>query len=91
MEPNEYEDLYSRVQEWIEHDPDSETRTELEELLEKGNIEALNDRFYQRLTFGTAGIRGAQGSGPNHMNRLTVRRVAQGIAEYLRAGATVII
>jgi len=91
MEPNEYEDLYSRVQEWIEHDPDSETRTELEELLEKGDIEALNDRFYQRLTFGTAGIRGAQGSGPNHMNRLTVRRVAQGIAEYLRAGATVII
>ncbi len=91
MESNNDKDLNSRVEEWIQHDPDSKTRTELAELLNTGDRKGLEDRFFQRLTFGTAGIRGAQGSGPNRINRLTVRRVAGGIAEYLKAGTTVII
>ena len=73
-------DLIAQAQEWIDHDPDQETRSELLELLKANNTEELDDRFSRRLTFGTAGIRGTQGGGPNRMNRLTLRKVAVGIS-----------
>ena len=43
----------------------------------------LEDRFYQDLSFGTAGLRGKVGVGTNRMNRFTVGRAAQGIADYI--------
>ena len=76
MATNEETNLRLEVQEWINHDPDPETSNELLESLSKDDWPALQERFSQRLTFGTAGIRGTQGSGPNRMNRLTIRRVA---------------
>ena len=91
MATNEETNLRLEVQEWINHDPDPETSNELLESLSKDDWPALQERFSQRLTFGTAGIRGTQGSGPNRMNRLTIRRVASGIAEYIGQGATVVI
>ena len=81
-------DLIAQAQEWIEHDPDPETRSELLELIKANNTEELDDRFSRRLTFGTAGIRGIQGGGPNRMNRLTLRKVAVGISQYLRPGSS---
>lgn len=48
---------------------------------------ALEDRFYRDLAFGTAGMRGVLGAGPNRMNRYTVRRAAAGLADYLRLDA----
>ena len=91
MEPINASELLIQVQEWIEHDPDPETRIELQNLLEQNDLDALHDRFSGRLTFGTAGIRGAQGGGPNRMNQLTLRRVAIGIAKYLGKDTSVII
>ncbi len=44
---------------------------------------ALSHRFGARLQFGTAGLRGALGAGPNRMNRVIVRRAAAGLAAYL--------
>ncbi len=44
----------------------------------------LEDRFYKDLSFGTAGLRGKVGVGTNRMNRFTVGRAAQGIADYIR-------
>ncbi len=43
----------------------------------------LEDRFYKDLSFGTAGLRGKVGVGTNRMNRFTVGRAAQGIADYI--------
>lgn len=43
----------------------------------------IDDRFYTELEFGTAGMRGILGMGTNRMNRYTVRRAAQGLAQYL--------
>ena len=91
MGRTEVADLIPRVERWIEHDPDTETRAEIEGFLTNNDLEELLERFQQRLTFGTAGIRGAQGGGPNRMNRLTIRRVAVGVAKYLEPGAAVVI
>ncbi len=45
----------------------------------------IEDRFYKDLSFGTAGLRGKTGAGTNRMNRLTVGRASQGIAELIAA------
>ena len=47
--------------------------------------EAIRDRFYQELAFGTGGLRGVIGAGENRMNVYTVRKATQGLANYLRA------
>ena len=50
-----------------------------------GDAEAINDRFYRDLAFGTGGLRGVIGAGTNRMNLYTVRKATQGLADYLNA------
>src|ERR1700712_3023312 len=72
---NEDEDatLLDRARAWAAEDPDPATRAELEALIEAaaggGDTTDLADRFDGVLEFGTAGLRGALGAGPNRMNR----------------------
>jgi len=73
-------DFRSAARAWIEEDPDPETVAELEALLASGVDAELADRFSTRLAFGTAGLRGEMGAGPNRMNRVTVRYAAAGLA-----------
>ncbi len=82
MDPNE---LHQAAQRWLEEDPDPETRAELQGILDRGDEEALADRFDRRLEFGTAGLRGVIGAGPNRMNRSVVIRTTAGLATYLLA------
>lgn len=81
----ELEKLIAQAKSWQAQDPDPETRAELEALISEGNREGLADRFGSRLGFGTAGLRGELGAGPNRMNRVLVAQAAVGIARYLKA------
>ncbi|MBX5481349.1 MAG: phospho-sugar mutase [Myxococcaceae bacterium] len=73
-----------RAEAWRQADPDPQTAAELTELLERNDVDALADRFAGSLEFGTAGLRGVIGAGPNRMNRAVVRRTTAGLARYLR-------
>ncbi|MGH3423202.1 MAG: phospho-sugar mutase, partial [Nocardioidaceae bacterium] len=79
--------LADEVGAWIAQDPDPDTRDELRTLLDAGDVAGLSDRFAGRLQFGTAGLRGALGGGPNRMNRVVVAQAAAGLAAYLRQNA----
>jgi phosphomannomutase len=80
------DDLRARVAAWLADDPDVADRAELADLLRDVSAEAeadLADRFAGRLTFGTAGLRGAVGAGPNRMNRATVTAATAALAGWL--------
>ncbi|MGW6201505.1 phospho-sugar mutase [Kribbella sp. NPDC055110] len=79
------EDLKAAAEAWLSEDPDPDTRAELQALLDAGDSAELTDRFSGTLEFGTAGLRGAVGAGPNRMNRVVVIRAAAGLAAYLKA------
>lgn len=76
-------DLKARAQAWVDSDPDPITRSSGQALIDAGDDAVLADHFGTRLSFGTAGMRGAMGPGPNRMNRAMVRRVASALGHYL--------
>jgi phosphomannomutase len=79
------ETLIAKARSWQSQDPDAETKAELEALILAGDEQGLASRFGARLGFGTAGLRGELGAGPNRMNRVLVAQAAVGIAKYLKA------
>ncbi|MDA3803291.1 phospho-sugar mutase [Clavibacter sp. CT19] len=99
MSREETQALVAAARAWQAQDPDPVTRAEVDALLarvagtatdasasdrEQASAE-LRDRFQTRLQFGTAGLRGELGAGPNRMNRVLVAQAAAGFADYLRS------
>ena len=71
-----------KYNEWLTDDCfDKETKNELESI--RNNENEIKDRFYKELEFGTAGLRGVIGAGTNRMNRYTVGRATQGLANFI--------
>ncbi len=75
-------DIKSLYKLWCENaTADSDLIPELQSI--EGDEEAILDRFYKNLEFGTAGLRGVIGAGTNRMNIYTVNQATQGLADYL--------
>ena len=76
------EEYLIKYEKWL-NDPcfDEDTKKELEKI--KGNVKEIEDRFYKDLEFGTAGLRGVIGAGTNRMNKYTVGKATQGLANFI--------
>jgi phosphoglucomutase len=75
-------DSIKEYERWMsQQNLDSELKQELVQI--QGNDQEINERFYKPLEFGTGGLRGVIGAGTNRMNRYTVRKATQGIAQYI--------
>ena len=75
-------DYLEEYKKWCESiEFDEETKKEL--LTIKDDEKEIEDRFYQELEFGTAGLRGVIGAGTNRMNQYTVGKATQGLANYI--------
>ncbi|MGL4971470.1 MAG: phospho-sugar mutase, partial [Cetobacterium sp.] len=71
---------------WLTSDYiDLEDRKDLESI--KENEKEIEDRFYTNLSFGTGGMRGVRGVGINRINKYTIRKATQGLANYIREAA----
>ena len=72
-----------RYKQWLENPFfDEETKEELKNI--KNDEKEIEDRFYKDLEFGTAGLRGVIGSGTNRMNKYTVGKATQGLANFIK-------
>ena len=60
---------------------DEETKAELHAIAD--DDKEIKERFYRELEFGTAGLRGVIGMGTNRMNKYTVGKATQGLANYI--------
>ncbi len=76
------EEASKQLEYWL-NDPyfDDETKQELTAI--RNNEDEVEDRFYKELEFGTGGLRGVIGAGTNRMNKYTVRKATQGLANYI--------
>ncbi len=75
-------DYQSRYDEWLEKLPEGDPlKAELIAIAD--DEKDKEERFYQDLSFGTAGLRGKVGAGTNRMNFLTVGKASQGVADYI--------
>ncbi|MCG9660512.1 phospho-sugar mutase [Vibrio mediterranei] len=75
--------MTEQISQWLARDPDPITKHELQQLVDSNDERELKDRFSSRLAFGTAGLRGKVGAGPNRMNRLVIQETATGLGHYL--------
>lgn len=81
MEKKNYELQYEK---WINSNIiDETTKTELKGL--EGNSKEIEDRFFQNLEFGTAGLRGKLGAGTNRMNEYVVARASDAFAKVIKS------
>lgn len=72
-----------KYEEWIESPFfDKQTKDELIKI--RSDEKEIEDRFYKELEFGTAGLRGIIGSGTNRMNKYTVGKATQGLANFIK-------
>lgn len=74
----------ARAKEWLSSNIDTDSKKQVEALLNRPDPKLLIDSFYQTLEFGTGGLRGIMGVGSNCINRYTIGAATQGLANYLK-------
>ena len=74
----------SRIDQWLSAEYDAETVAQVQQLVDNNEETELLDSFYKELEFGTGGLRGIMGVGSNRINKYTLGKATQGLANYLK-------
>ncbi|MCL9807808.1 phospho-sugar mutase [Flavobacterium luminosum] len=75
--------ILDKVNIWLSPDFDNETQQIIKDMMTSSPKE-LEDSFYKNLEFGTGGMRGIMGVGTNRINKYTLGKNTQGLANYLK-------
>ncbi len=75
-------EILEKAKLWLTDTFDNKTQQEIQELI-NNSPEQLTERFYKDLEFGTGGMRGVMGAGTNRINKYTLGKSTQGLANYL--------
>lgn len=78
------ESTQARINEWLGSGYDADTVAAVRALVDQNQENELIDAFYKDLEFGTGGLRGIMGVGSNRMNKYTIGKATQGLANYLK-------
>lgn len=78
------QDTQKRIQQWLSTEYDADTRDAVQDLIDQKKETELLDSFYKDLEFGTGGLRGLMGVGSNRINKYTIGKATQGLANYLK-------
>lgn len=73
----------SNADRWLSSNIDSDSKNKIRSMLSNPDKKELIDSFYKNLEFGTGGLRGIMGVGPNCINKYTIGIATQGLANYL--------
>lgn len=76
--------IQDEINNWLEGSYDQQTKDEIKSMLDHKKYEELTDAFYRDLEFGTGGIRGIMGVGPNRVNKYTFGMATQGFSNFLK-------
>ena len=79
-----HEKILKTAKDWLSSPYDKTTQEKVKNLIEKGG-EELIESFYKELDFGTGGMRGIMGVGPNRINKYTIGKATQGLANTLNS------
>lgn len=77
-------ELDKKIDEWLSWDRNEKTCNEIKNYVKNGNFEHLSDVLLNRISFGTAGLRGKMAAGYNCMNDLVIIQTGQGFLKYLQ-------
>jgi phosphoglucomutase len=75
--------VLEKINTWLQGSYDSETKSDVQKLLDQQSYTELTDSFYRNLEFGTGGLRGLMGNGSNRINKYTIGTATQGLSNYL--------
>ncbi|TKB97950.1 phospho-sugar mutase [Pedobacter cryophilus] len=73
-----------KINQWLTGNYDSQTKKEIQDLIDNKAYTDLTDSFYRDLEFGTGGLRGIMGAGSNRVNKYTIGAATQGLSNYLK-------
>ena len=74
----------TRIDQWLSTQYDEQTQALVQQLVDSPDTTELIDSFYKELEFGTGGLRGIMGVGSNRVNKYTLGKATQGLANYLK-------
>ncbi|PCH78169.1 MAG: phosphoglucomutase [Flavobacteriaceae bacterium] len=75
--------IINEAKKWLSAPFDADTQQEIQDLLDN-DPDQLTDRFYKNMEFGTGGMRGVMGAGLNRINKYTLGKATQGLANYMK-------
>lgn len=76
--------ISQKIEQWLNGNYSDETKVSIQNLIDTNDTDTLNDAFYKNLDFGTGGLRGIMGVGTNRINKYTIGKATQGLANYLK-------